>query len=127
MAEVFESQREELREKYEIDLDFLSCNELPHFVGYDYTVPGRSMLPVDCDYDDPPFHCEINLYQEEEESNICFRYISARILDDEIVRFESHGIPYKKMDYYRAKVMIIYKMMYPEGLRLEDMERNYGR
>lgn len=120
-----DSEREALCKQHELDLEFLSCNELPHFVGYDYTKPGRAKLPVDCDYDDPMFHCEIALCQTDKRG-ISFRYVAARILNDEIVTWDSHGIPDGERDRLETRVMIIYRLLYPEGLRLEDMEREYG-
>lgn len=116
----YQSKRDVLQESEPVNLSFLSCDELPHFYGYDLESSG-DRIPIDVNYDDVPFHCIINLYQKGEKF-ITFRHVSADIKDGKIVSWNTIGIPDQHEKRLRKRVIIIYRMIYPNGLTIEDME-----
>lgn len=124
-----EDLREELRADRPIDLDLLGFNEAPHFFGYDIeraTDENLDYMPIVGERSGLDFHCEINLFQEEvhqETSDaVCFRYVSARIKQGDVVEFHAHGIPESDLDAVRLRTLAIYRLLYPNGLTLEDMQ-----
>lgn len=120
MNEVHYLKKQQLRHERPVEPSLMSCNELPHFVGHDIESTISDVIPVNANYDNPPFHCEISLYQEYD--CVTFRHISARIKYDRIVTWEADGIPNSLDSYYRRRVLVIYNLLYPDGLRVNDMD-----
>jgi len=114
-------ERRRLQKERDVSLNFLSCNELPHFVGHDLEAESDT-IPVSVDYDNVPFHCEICFYQEDDHTNVTLRHIGARLKDGEIVDWETTGIPDEMEDKFRGRVRVTYHVLYPDGLTMEDME-----
>lgn len=111
----YDDKERELRRTRPVDLEFLCCNEAPHYYGHNFDtgeVNGAGELD---------FHCEIKLYQEDSETNVTFRHVAARLKHGEIISYEAKGIPENMKIQLCKRIMIIYQVIYPKGLTLEMM------
>lgn len=101
------ARREELQQERGVDLQLLSVHGPMHF----YSM--REIL------DGQPAFCEVNFYQEDSETNICFRYISARFCKDELTDWDTTGIPSGVEQEYKERAAIVYRIMWPDLLTFE--------
>lgn len=124
----YEQKKERLREERPVDMEFLSCSEAPHFVGYEIeraVDENLDYIPVQGEEDGLSFHCEIKLFQEEKHDGeyVCFRHIGARLKHGEFVDWQADGIPEDMEQEFRKRVLIMYRVMYPNGLTVEMMRQ----
>lgn len=113
----YERAVERLQEKRPINLTFLSANDARHFFG-SMEEWDRFGCKVE---DDTHFDCEIKFYQEDSETNVCFRHVCARVRDGEIVSFETKGLPEEFREEFKRRCLISYKLTYPEGIDVEEL------
>lgn len=123
IGQEYEKNKRILRRSRPVNLSYFSAKEADHFFGWDViTSIGKDSKHIaDTMGNELPFHCEINLNQIDHKTAVCFRRTCTRIKHGEIISFEYDGIPDSMVDYYKQKSLIIYRMMYPHGLTLEQI------